>query len=244
MKIAAIIEARMGSTRLPGKTLKLIAGTPLLERLLERVQRSKLLNTIVVATTIEPADDQIQACCDRLGIQSYRGSVDDVLDRVVKAAQSCAADIIVELHGDNPLLDPEIIDMAIQRYLVGDCDYVSTTLTNTFPSGLRVQVFSRQALEHIARNSNDPADREHVSLHFYEHPKQYRLAHVEAPKEISRPDLRFTVDTPEDFALVEKIYAALYPLNKNFGTRDVIEFINSSGINTINAHIKSKAVRP
>ena len=167
MKIIATIEARMASSRLPGKILKPILGKPTLERLVERVRRSKLIQDVVVATTDMPADNETGAACQQMKVNFYRGSSEDVLDRVLKAAQKFGADIIVELTGDCPLLDPEIIDAVIQHYLNNQYDYVSNVLIRTFPRGMDTQVFSTKVLDEVSQLTKDPADRENVSLFIY-----------------------------------------------------------------------------
>ena len=170
MKIVATIEARMESSRLPGKTLSPILGRPMLELLLERVRRARRVDEVVVATTDHAADQPIEALARLLGAGCFRGSSDYVLDRVLRAAQAHQADLIVELTGDCPLLDPEVIDQVIEVFLSGEYDYVSNVLTRTYPRGLDTQVFPVRVLQEVASLTQDPADRENVSLYIYEHP--------------------------------------------------------------------------
>jgi len=244
MKINATIEARMGSSRLPGKVMKKIVGKPMLELLIERVQRAKLIHNIIVATTINPKDDPIVELAERLGVKSFRGDEEDVLDRVLKAAKFYGTDIIVELTGDCPLIDPITVDKVIQEYLDGDYDYVSNTLKKTFPRGLDTKVFSTAVLEEVSRLTNDPVDREHVSLYIYEHPEKFKLHNVEAPPELNHPDLRLTVDTEEDLQLVKEIYGALYFRKPDFSMEDVIKLIDERpALKLINIHMKQKPVR-
>lgn len=245
MKIVATIEARMASSRLPGKILKPILGKPTLEHLVERVQRSKLIQDVVVATTDMPSDNETEAACKKMKVHFYRGSSDDVLDRVLRAAKAFEADIIVELTGDCPLLDPQIIDSVIQHYLDHNFDYVSNVLVRTFPRGMDTQVFSVKVLDNISRLTQDPADRENVSLFIYEHPEKYKLGNVAAASNVlKRPDLRLTVDTKEDFELINEVYTRLYPAKPDFLLSDIIQLIeNTPHLKELNKHIQQKAVR-
>ena len=244
MKIVATVEARMDSSRLPGKILKDILGKPSLARLVERVKQSKLIQEIIVATTTAPNDEMTVEACRRIGVKTFRGSSEDVLDRVLKAAKANQADLIVELTGDCPLLDPEIIDSVIQHYLDNSYDYVSNTLERTFPRGMDTQVFSVKVLDQVSRLTQDPADHEHVSLYIYEHPERYRLGNVPAPPDLRRPELRLTVDTEDDLRLIREIYSRLYPQNPNFSLRDMIQLLDAKPeLKEINSQIKQKAVR-
>lgn len=244
MKIIATIEARMDSSRLPGKILKEIMGKPMLERLVERVRRANLVQDVVVATTTAANDAQTVAACKAMGVNCYRGSSDDVLDRVLQAAKEFGADIIVELTGDCPLLDPGIIDQVIRKYLDNQFDYVSNVLMRTFPRGLDTQVFSVKVLDEVSRLTQEPADRENVSLYIYEHPERYRLGNVEAEGRLRRPDLRLTVDLPEDLELVRQIYGRLYPGKPGFDFADVIGlFETDEDLQKVNQHVKQKPVR-
>ncbi len=244
MKIVATIEARMDATRLPGKILKDVLGKPMLERLVERVRRSRWIKEIVVATTMAPNDEETVRACRKMGVKSYRGSSEDVLDRVLKAAKTNGADLIVELTGDCPLLDPAVVDSVIQHYLDNKFDYVSNVLERTFPRGMDTQVFSVAVLEKVAQLTQDPADHEHVSLYIYEHPEIFHLANIEAPPNLKRPELRLTVDTPQDLNLVREIYGALYLKKPNFSLSDVIRLLDERPeLKEMNAAIQQKPVR-
>ena len=246
MKIVSTIEARMASSRLPGKTMKEVLGRPMLERLIERLKRAKTVDDIIVATTVNPEDEVIARLAKNIGIKYFRGSSEDVLDRVLKAAQAHQADVIVEMTGDCPLLDPEIVDLLVSKFLAGKgkYDYVANVIKRTFPRGLDTQVFLVSVLEEVSRITQDPDDRENVSLYIYEHPEKYRLLNVEAPPEIGRPDLRLTVDTEDDLKLIREIYAALYPKNPAFTTLDVIKLIEANpSLKMININIQQKKIR-
>ena len=244
MKIVSTIEARMSSTRLPGKTLNEIVGKPMLELLIERLKRAKKVAEIVVATTAEPEDEFITRLAERIGVKWFRGSSEDVLDRVLQAAKAHQADIIVEMTGDNPLLEPQLVDEAIDIYLNGDYDYVSNAIKETYPDGLNVQVFSVAMLDEVARTTNDPADRENVSLYIYEHPEKYRLFNMEAPPEYRYPEYRWTVDTDEDFQFAGAIYENLYYQKPDFSIADIMQLLKEKPeLLKINTHIKQKPVR-
>ena len=242
MRIAATVQARMGSTRLPGKTLKPICGKPMLELLVERLKRSKV-DDVVIATTVAGADEVISDLAAEWGVKAFRGSEEDVLDRVLSAAEAFGADIIVEITGDCPLLDPEVVDRCIDYFLANDFDYVSNVVQRTYPRGLDTQVFPVAVLDEVSRKTNDPADREHVSLYIYEHPGEYRLGHVLAPRELTGPDMRWCVDTIEDFQLVQGVYEALYPTNPEFTCLDVMNLLNERPeLAAVNVGISQKSV--
>jgi spore coat polysaccharide biosynthesis protein SpsF len=243
MKIVATIEARMTSSRLPGKILRPILGKPTLELLIERLSRVKQIDKIVVATTSNSTDDIVEELTRRLGIGCYRGSEDDVLDRVLNAAQHYKAGIIVEITGDCPLIDPHVIDQLIEIYMSNSYAYVSNTLKQTYPNGLDTQVFSVKTLEEVARLTQDPADHEHVSLYIYEHPERYALFNLESGLPERYCDLRLTVDTIEDFELIRSIYEELYPENPNFSLGNILDLLDRKPeLITINKHIQQKKV--
>jgi len=242
MRIVATVQARMGSTRLPGKTLKPICGKPMLELLVERLKRSKV-DDIIIATTVAGTDEVISDLAAEWGVKAFRGSEEDVLSRVLSAAEAFGADMIVEITGDCPLLDPEVVDRCIDCFLANDFDYVSNVVQRTYPRGLDTQVFPVAVLQEVSRKTNDPADREHVSLYIYEHPDEYRLGHVLAPPELTNPDMRWCVDTIEDFQLVEGVYEMLYPTNPEFTSLDVMNLLDERPeLAAVNAGISQKKV--
>jgi spore coat polysaccharide biosynthesis protein SpsF len=244
MKTVAIIEARMTSTRLPGKILLPILGKPMLELLIERLKRSKYLDTIVVATTCNPSDDPIEQLANRLSVGCFRGSEDDVLDRVLRAAHTYEADVIVEITGDCPLIDPHIVDTVIRAYQIKNVDYVSNILKQTYPRGLETQVFSTTVLEKVALLTQDPVDHEHVSLYIYEHPKIFSLYNVESALSEKDSAIRLTVDTREDFRLITAIYEHFYPTNPEFTLDDVVILLEKrKDLRDLNQNILQKKVR-
>jgi spore coat polysaccharide biosynthesis protein SpsF len=243
-KVVCIVEARFNSTRLPGKVLMPILGEPMLVRMIERLRLSRTLDDVVVATTDGAADDALAATVERMGAHIFRGSEDDVLDRVVKAAESSEAEVIVETTGDCPLIDPGLIDKVVGDFLVGGADFVSNILPHTTPRGTDVRVFRAADLAEINEKSTDPADHEHVSLHFWEHLDRYQCRNVEMDLPDVVAKLRFTVDTAEDLEFVRAIYAGLYDKNPAFSLVDVLDFLNANPhLLEINRHVEQKAVR-
>lgn len=223
-RIVATIEARMTSSRLPGKVLAAAENKPMLELMIERLRFVAELDEIVIATTVNRADDPVEDLARRLGVGFWRGSEDDVLGRVLEAATAHRADLIVELTGDCPLIDPLVVSRTIQYYLQANVDYVSNGLAQTYPMGMSVQVFSRTVLEDVAARTNDPADREHVTLFIYRNPEIYSQANVEAHLDETRPDLRLTLDTKEDLEVIRAVFSALRPVRSNFSLADMIDF--------------------
>lgn len=243
-RICATIEARMGSTRLPGKVLAEACGKPMLELMIERVRRVSALDEIIVATTLNEGDDKIVEFCSRQSIGCYRGSEEDVLTRILEAARAYDADVIVELTGDSPLIDPGVISEVVEAYLSSGADYVSNILERSYPIGMDTQVFATKILEDVSRRTDDPIDREHVSLYIYSHPEVYSLENVAASGAMNRHhDLRLTLDTPEDLALIVAVYDALYSKNTEFSLIEIIEFLDSRpDIAMLNANVIQRAV--
>jgi len=206
-RIIATIECRMGSTRLPGKILKEVKGKPLLDIFIKRVRGSNLIDDIVIATTINEKDDILVEFCKDRNIKYFRGSEEDVLGRVLGAAKSNNADIIVELISDNSFIDPKIIDEVIQYYLNNDYDYVSNIIPKlTFPTGIAIQVFSVKILDEVDKLTDEPIDRENVTWYLYHHTEKYTIGTVRAKGILNNPKIRLDLDFPEDFELVKKIY--------------------------------------
>lgn len=243
LKIVSTIEARMTSTRLPGKILKPILGRPVLEFLIERLQHVALIDEIVVATTTNSTDDPIVNLCTRLDIKYFRGSEEDVLIRVLNAAKSASADIIVEITGDCPLIDPTIIEDCLKSFLDGNYDYVSNTIERSYPDGLDVQVFPVSVLEEVNFLTKDPIDHEHVSLYIYKHPERYKLKNLKANGDLFWPELGITLDTQEDYELISDIFEELYPKNPRFSALDIVKLLHDKPeLLEINRHIKRKEI--
>ena len=212
--------------------------------LIERLGRVSQIDEIVVATTTEAEDDAIEVLADRLDVGCYRGSSEDVLDRVLRAAMTHRADLIVEITGDCPLIDPPTVRDVIQLFHSGEYDYVSNIQCEGYPRGLDTQVFPTRVLADVAQQTQDPADREHVSLYIYEHPERYRIGVLETPADIRRRNLRLTVDTPEDLELVSGIFEQLYPTKPDFTIDDVVAVLDAHPeLAGVNVHIEQKSLR-
>lgn len=210
----------MSSTRLPGKVMKPLAGRPMIERQLERLRRCETLERLIVATSLDASDDPLAALLGELGVDVHRGSLTDVLDRYVGAVQAFGVTgDVVRLTADCPLADPGVIDACVRRRVALGVDYCSNGRRRTYPHGLDVEAFTLEALLTAGREATDPYDREHVTPFIYRHPERFSIG--ELSQERNEGHLRWTVDTPEDFAFVERVYAALYPTKPDFTSDDV-----------------------
>ncbi len=209
MRTVAIIQARMGSTRLPGKVLMDISGKSMLKWVVTRARLARMLDEVTVATSVQPADDAVVAAAEALGAPFFRGSENDVLDRYADAAAAAGAEAVVRLTADCPLIDPGIIDLVVETFLDGQpsVDYASNTLERTFPRGLDVEAFSRRALEHARLEAVEPYERTHVTPYVCRHPERFVLRAIRTDHDYS--DHRWTVDTPEDLAVIRGIVHAL-----------------------------------
>jgi glutamate-1-semialdehyde aminotransferase/spore coat polysaccharide biosynthesis protein SpsF (cytidylyltransferase family) len=212
----------MGSSRLPGKTIADVAGRPLLLHVVERVQRARRVDKVVVATTDQAADDPIATLCQQGGIQYFRGCEDDVLDRFYRTAQASTADVVVRITADCPLIDPAVIDKVVTRFQLGDCDYVSNTLRYTYPDGLDTEAFSFAALERAWREAKKPSEREHVTP--YLRTEKFRVANVESESPTRLGKYRWTVDHFADLEFVRRIYEA-FSGKKHFGYQDIFQLL-------------------
>ena len=235
----------MSSSRLPGKVLADIRGRPALTRLHARLRQSGRLDGIVLATTENPADDVLAEWAASAGLACFRGSEDDVLRRVVEAHRLMNSDVVVEVCGDTPLIDPGVIDMAIDTFSANECDVVSTTWAPSFPQGINAQVFPLKALEDVEARVTDPAVREHVSLHFYENPARYRAIHLMAPPRWRAPELRCQLDYPEDLQFINEVYARLAPrFGDRFGVEEILETVRREPcLADINRHREERPAR-
>jgi spore coat polysaccharide biosynthesis protein SpsF len=214
----------MGSSRMPGKTMAELAGRSSLHHIIERLRRVPNLDGIVVATTTGIADDVIADCARAAGVSLYRGSADDVLARTLKAARSVGAATIVTVTADCPLTDPLIVEQVIGEYRRHRPDYASNRLDGyKYPKGMDVEVFLTVLLEEIEKEAREPRDREHVTLFFYEHPERFRLLGIEPSERHRRPELRLTLDTPDDYKLISALYDALYDDDPCFGLDAVLD---------------------
>lgn len=238
MRIVAIVQARMGSTRLPGKVLKEVNDKPLLAYQIERMKKAYLIDELVIATTPN-GNEEIIDLCNKLSVDYFIGSEQDVLERYYEAAIKFSADIVVRITSDCPLIDPKIIDSVIQMYLDGEHDYVSNTQLRTFPRGMDTEVFSMKILEEAFINASLDYEREHVTPYFYLNPTKFNIGHYVSDEDHSQ--LRLTVDTEEDFELISILIDDLYSVNPNFDLSTILEkLIKEPELIKINAHIEQK----
>ena len=218
--ILAILQARLSSSRLPGKVLKPILGKPMLLHHIERLQHSKMIDKLVVATSVDSSDDAIEQMCLDNNIEVFRGDLNNVLDRYYQCAKQYNPDYIVRLTGDCPLADWRVIDGTIQYCLDRGLDYAVTDLN--FPDGLDAEIMTMSALEQAHQYATLPSELEHVSQYIQKN-KAFKAEVFEFDQDLSH--LRWTVDEPEDFILVEKIYQALYKSNPLFSTEDILNLL-------------------
>ncbi len=243
-RVIAIIQARMSSTRLPGKVLLDLGGRPVLDRMIERVKRSKLVSETVVATTTDPTDDPIVALCEKLGTPVFRGSLPDVLDRYYQCAMLFNAEIVVRLTGDCPLIDPELIDDVIYGLFDPPSDFSCNRLpppfTRSFPIGLDVEVCTFAALETAWKLATEKHHREHVMPYLYEVPGRFRVTQYHSDDDYGY--MRWTLDTPEDLALLREVILRLGGRN-DFTWEEVLElFLNDPDLARINRSVKHKTM--
>lgn len=239
VNVIAIIACRMGSTRFPGKTMIPILGKPMIERMIERVAGSRHIQSICVATTDLPIDDDLETLATRLGILSFRGSEADVLGRIVGAAKFHEPDLIVELLGDNPLVHSSLIDEVIEFYHDSNVEYAASVTTEypfaakdmkKFPLGIRVQVFSPETIFRCEQLVKDTYYRENSTAYIAEKPDLFCVGYFEASGKwdlLHRPDLTFAVNVPKNLDLITAIFSKCYPHNQNFSLFDVLETIDS-----------------
>jgi len=230
IKVLTIIQARVSSTRLPGKILLPLSGKPLLLQLVNRVKQAKKYGRLVVATTTSHLDDPIEELCKIEGNNCFRGHPTDLLDRHYKAGLKYGADAVVKIPSDVPLIDPEVIDRVIQVYLDNPkaLDYVSNLHPQSYPDGNDVEVINMRALKKAWFESYKPFEREHTTPFIWERPDQFRLANVlwETGLDYSMSH-RWTIDYPEDYAFIKTVYENLYPVNNYFSLNDILGLLSS-----------------
>ena len=238
MSVVAIIQARTSSTRLPGKVLADVGGRTMLARVVRRTSRAALVDAVVVATSDAPADDPIVDECRRLAVPCFRGDEEDVLDRFFRAAAAHAADVVVRITADCPLIDPELIDHVAGRFLEERPDYASNVLRRTWPRGLDTEVVSAGALARAWLEASEPYERVHVTPYIYHHRERFRLLSVTGREDSS--DARWTVDSPADLDLVREVYRRLGN-DDRFGWQDVRRLLAAEpDLAEINRHVKQK----
>jgi glutamate-1-semialdehyde aminotransferase/spore coat polysaccharide biosynthesis protein SpsF (cytidylyltransferase family) len=235
--IVAIVQARLGSTRLPGKTLADISGQPMISWVVRRVERARRVDKVIVATTDDPSDDPLAEFCGSAGFGCFRGSTDDVLDRYVAAAKFMGADTVVRITGDCPLIDPDIIDEVVAAFEATGADYASNVLRATYPEGLDVEVVSLAALERAARTAKNPSDREHVTA-YIRNTEEFETASVVSQLSRRVTDIRLSVDEPEDLKLIRAIYERLPGNPVDSSSADVLTILDREpSLLNLNAHI-------
>lgn len=249
-KVVCIIQARMTSTRLPGKVLLDLAGKPVLVRDIERVRDCALVDEVVVATSTSMQDDAIVDTLAEYvpGLKVYRGSLDDVLDRFYRAAKESDADIVVRVTSDCPLCEPELIDQVIRPLLDDEALAYSSNVgvagksVRSFPRGLDVEAFRFSALETAWRNAVEQDEREHVTPHIRRRPDEFAFVNLESPKDYSA--MRWTLDTPADYKFIRTIYARLHPQNPKFRMKDILSLLEREpGLAAMNAAVEQKEVK-
>ena len=218
----AVVQARMGSSRFPGKVLEDVAGHPMLWHVVHRLRKARLVDKVVVATTDRPLDDPIVDFCRQDELACFRGDERDVLDRFYQAAKAHHADVVIRITADCPLIDPAVVDRVVARFQQGDCDYASNAVPYTYPDGLDTEVFSFAALERAWRDANKPSEREHVTP--YLRTEIFRNANVQSEIPVSPAQYRWTVDHPADLIFVRKVYAA-FSQNEDFGFREIFQLL-------------------
>ena len=228
-KVVATIEARMTSSRLPGKVLLRAGGISMLEHLVRRLQSVDSIDEIVLATTINDADIPLINLAKSLNISYFCGYEEDVMQRVIGAASFADADIVVEITGDCPIIDPNIVEQTIQMFKVHDADYVSNTIIKSYPDGMDTQVFRLNTLKRSAAMTNNRLDHEHVTLHIRNHPKIFSHIHLVAPPEIYWPNLGLTLDELNDYKLIKKLIEHFESQNNPiFSCNDVISLLRQN----------------
>ena len=240
MRTVCAVAVRMGSTRLPGKTLIDVNGEPLLRHLLKRLNICRRLDHIVVATTCLSEDDVIETYCRENSVTCFRGSSTDVLGRLTSAYGETQAAVGVVVYGDGPLIDPTIIDHAVELFgLSGVCDFVGNDLKTTFPAGMEVEVFRIDSLVRSEALCTDDAIREHGTLFLRQNKDMFRVSNFEASGNLRRPDLSLEVDTWEDLKVCNRIVSHLNEIS-SFSLVDIINFVDAQNLNELNQHVQRR----
>jgi spore coat polysaccharide biosynthesis protein SpsF (cytidylyltransferase family) len=236
MRATAFVQARTGSTRLPGKVLLDLEGKTMLERVVERVQKSARIDEVVVVTTMSRQDLPIVKLCASLELRVYCGSEDDVLDRFYQAGRLLGLTHVVRVTADCPLLDPRIVTDVVDLHLCTGSDYCSNVLVERFPDGQDVEVFTMEALARAWREATLASEREHVTPYLRGHPELFRQSSLECPRDLS--SLRWTIDNQEDYEFTKQVYAALLPIDRYFGMDRVLDLLaRHPELAKSNAHI-------
>ena len=239
--VTAIVQARTSSTRLPGKVLLNISGQPMLSHVVNRLKLCQLLDKIIIATTTLSADDAIEQLAKVENIECFRGDQNNVLERYYNAAKAFNVETVVRITSDCPLIDPQVTDMVIEEHLDAKADYTSNILERTWPRGLDTEVFTLSALDKAYKGGEEPYQREHVTPYIWQSPNLFKLVNIAAEGKFRRPDLRLTVDTPDDLRLIREIYSRMNRHGHFFLTDKVIDLIDlDPDLAAINSHVRQK----
>jgi len=247
MKIDAIIQARLSSTRLPEKVLKNLpygSEITVLQQVISRVKKSQKIDDIIIATTTEQEDEKIVLIADSESVKYFRGSKEDVLSRYYLAAKDNKSDVVVRITSDCPCIDWNVIDSCVDRHLIDNADYTSNTIKRTYLHGLDVEVISFSALERAYFEADKGFEREHVCPYIHTtHKDKFKISSIEAPAELTAPEIRITVDTEEDYALLCAVYDYLYYKDNFFGVYDIVKlFKEKPWLKLINKKIVQKKI--
>lgn len=223
--VLAIVQARMSSSRLPGKVLAPILGRPMILRQLERLSRCRRIGALMVATSFEPSDDPLAEVVGAAGIRVFRGDLQNVLGRFLGAAQAFERENgpvahVVRLTADCPVIDPEIVDQVIALHIESGADYTGNGFERSFPDGLDAEIMTRDTLDRLARDAKLPEDREHVTYGIRRRRGEFKVEQLVQAQDLSK--LRWTVDTPEDLAFIRRVFERLYPMNPHFSMNDIL----------------------
>jgi spore coat polysaccharide biosynthesis protein SpsF len=240
-KVVATIEARMTSTRLPGKVMMPLAGRPVMAHMIERHRRSKYTDEVVVATTSKPTDDPVVALCEEMQCPYFRGSEEDVFQRMVQAAAAHQAEIQVQGMADSPLVDWRMVDQCIEMLEANNADCVENETIETFPLGFDMRVFRFAALQRAEQTDTEPGYREHAGLSVRQKRDQFKVIDWQAEGEMRWPELRLTLDTPEDYQLISAVFDEFYAKNPDFSAQEVVHFLKQHPeLVAINSSVKQK----
>lgn len=221
-RVVAIIQARISSSRLPGKVMLDLGGQPMLAHVIRRVRRAETLDDVCVATSDCPEDDAVAALAHSMGVRVFRGSLEDVLDRYVRAAELCRADVVVRVTGDCPFVEPEFIDRAVRHHLASGAEYTCAQLATEFPLGTGSEVVSLSALRQAWHKGTTPPDREHVTWYILSRRDEFKIEFLQGDDRLKADGVRIVVDTLPDLELAREIVARLSPDNPDFSLREIL----------------------
>lgn len=242
-KIVCIIQARMGSSRLPGKVIRDLCGKPMIEHIYDRVKKVKLINEVIIATTTSNQDNILCNVLEQKNIKYYRGSEDDVLGRYTEVAKKTKADIIIRITGDCPLVDPMLINDVIKRFLEKEYDYMSPKSECGLIRGLDTEIFTFDALKKADVLAKDNVSREHVTLYMYRNPDKFKIGLFPIPAHLNNTQIRLTVDEIQDYRLINTIYNILYEEEEIIKIQDVLELLYArKDLIDMNVEVKQKKI--